>query len=520
MTITSFFDRGRAINGRGDAFVMDGQRWSFDEAYGITCQVAHALASLGLPKETKVAVLSANHPVSWMCVLGLWRAGFTWVPVNPRSSVTEQQQLLHGFDVEVVFFQHYFAPMIEQLREQCPQIRRLVCIDGSVPGCESLPDWIADRPQTPPALVTEIEADDLAAVMPTGGTTGMPKGVMLTHRNLSVSVANSIINNHYESQEPIVNLAAAPMTHSAGFLSLPASARGGTVVVLSKPDPVALLDAIEQHRITEFFLPPTVIYRLLEIPGIQTRDFSSLRYFMYGAAPMSVEKLKQALIVFGPVMLQGYGQTEAPGGISAMRPSDHFVDGKVAPDERLLSCGRPSVLNALAIMDEGGNILPSGGSGEICIRGDIVMKGYYKQSDKTAETIIDGWLHTGDVGHLDAEGFLHITDRKRDMIISGGFNVYPSEVEQVLWTHHAVLDCAVIGVPDENWGEAVKAVVELKPQAQASVEELIALCKEKLGSVKAPKSVDFVLTLPRSAVGKVLKKEIREPYWRDVERRI
>jgi acyl-CoA synthetase (AMP-forming)/AMP-acid ligase II len=193
-----------------------------------------------------------------------------------------------------------------------------------------------------------------------------------------------------------------------------------------------------------------------------------------------------------------------------MRPSDHFVDGKVAPDDRLLSCGRPSVLNALAIMDEGGNILPSGGSGEICIRGDIVMKGYYKQPDKTAETIIDGWLHTCDVGHLDAEGFLHITDRKRDMIISGGFNIYPSEVEQVLWTHHAVLDCAVIGIPDENWGEAVKAVAELKPQAQASVEELIALCKEKLGSVKAPKSVDFVLTLPRSAVGKVLKKEIRE----------
>lgn len=518
MAIFDFFDRGCSLNGQATAFVMDGQRWSFNEAQGITYRVANALASLGLPKETKAAVLSANHPVSWMCVIGLWRAGFAWVPVNPRSSVQEQQQLLDGFDVEVLFFQQDFAPVVVQLREHCPTLRRLVCIDGSEPGCESLPAWIADQPKTPPMVA--CDPDELAAIMPTGGTTGLPKGVMLTHRNLSVSVANAIINNHYDPQASIVNLAAAPMTHSAGFLSLPASARGGTVVVLTKPDPAALLDTIEQHRVTEFFLPPTVIYRLLEMPNIRQRDFSSLRYFMYGAAPMSIEKLKQALTVFGPVMLQGYGQSEAPGGIAAMRPGDHFVDGNVASNERLSACGRPSVLNALAIMDDEGRALPQGHSGEICVRGDIVMKGYYKQPDKTADTIVDGWLHTGDVGHLDAEGFLHITDRKRDMIISGGFNVYPSEVEQVLWTHPAVLDCAVIGVPDDNWGEAVKAVIELKAEAQASAEELIALCKERLGPVKAPKSVDFVASLPRSPVGKVLKKELRETYWRDVARRI
>ncbi|HCE6396357.1 MULTISPECIES: AMP-binding protein [Pseudomonas aeruginosa group] len=518
MAITDFFDRGRNLNGEADAFVMGDQRWSFDEAYAISCQVAQAASGLGLAEGSKTAVLSANHPLSWICVLGLWRAGFTWVPVNPRSSVEEQQQLLQSFDVELLLFQRDFLPVVEQLREQCPQLRKLICLDDNVAGCEALPDWIAGQPQTPPAIT--CEPDDLAAIMPTGGTTGIPKGVMLTHRNLGVSVAFSIINNHYEPQESIVNLAAAPMTHSAGFLTLPASARGGTVVVLTKPDPEALLDAIERHRVTEFFLPPTVIYRLLEMPGIRQRDFSSLRYFMYGAAPMSVEKLKQALSVFGPVMLQGYGQTEAPGAIASLRPSDHFVDGAVAADERLSACGRPSVLNALAIMDETGGILPKGTSGEICIRGDIVMKGYYKQPDKTAETIIDGWLHTGDIGHLDAEGLLHITDRKRDMIISGGFNVYPSEVEQVLWTHPAVLDCAVIGVPDEQWGEAVKAVVELKPGEHATTEELITLCKTRLGSVKAPKSVDFVAVLPRSPVGKVLKKEIREPYWRAAQRHI
>ena len=518
MAIIDFFDRGRTLNGQGAAFIMEGQRWSFDEAYGITCQVAHALLDLGLAKEAKAAVLSGNHPVSWMCVLGLWRAGMAWVPLNPRSNVPEQQQLLHGFDVEVLFFQQAFAPVVEQLRAQCPQLKKLVCIDGAAPDAESLPAWIAERPRTAPPV--HSDPGDLAALMPTGGTTGLPKGVMLTHRNLSVSMGFSIINNHYAPHERIVNLAAAPMTHTAGYLTLPASARGGTVVVLTKPDATVLLDAIEQHRVTEFFLPPTVIYRLLEMPGIRERDFSSLRYLMYGAAPMSVQRLKQALAVFGPVMLQGYGQTEAPGAISALRPGDHFVDGQIASNERLSACGLPSVLNALAIMDAEGRPLPVGSTGEICVRGDIVMKGYYKQPDKTAETIIDGWLHTGDVGHLDQEGFLHITDRKRDVIISGGFNVYPSEVEQVLWTHAAVLDCAVIGVPDERWGEAVKAVVELKPGAQASAEELIALCKEKLGSVKAPKSVDFVGTLPRSLVGKVLKKDIREPYWRGVTRRI
>jgi acyl-CoA synthetase (AMP-forming)/AMP-acid ligase II len=518
MAMADFFDRGHALNPQATAYIMGDERWTFAEAFATSCQVAHALLGLGRPAETKTAVLSANHPVSWMCVLGLWRAGFAWVPVNPRSSDEEQQALLNEFDVEVLFFQKSFAPLVERLRGSCPRLTTLVCTDGELPWAKSLSAWCADKPRSAPP--TAPQADQLAALVPTGGTTGRPKGVMLTHRNLAVSMATSIINNHYAPQQPIVNLAAAPMTHTAGFLSIPASTRGGTVVVLTRPDPATLLEAIEKHRITEFFLPPTVIYRLLETPGIEQRDFSSLRYLMYGAAPMSVEKLKQALALFGPILLQGYGQSEAPGGISCLRPGDHFVDGRIASDERLSSCGLPSVLNALAIMDEHGQALPPGATGEICIRGEIVMKGYYKQPEKTAETIVNGWLHTGDVGSVDAEGFLHITDRKRDMIISGGFNVYPSELEQLLWTHPSVLDCAVIGVPDADWGEAVKAVVELKPGCQATAGELIALCKERLGSVKAPKSVDFVPTLPRSPAGKVLKKDLREPYWRHVGRRI
>jgi acyl-CoA synthetase (AMP-forming)/AMP-acid ligase II len=518
MAIIDFFDRGRSLNPRGTAFVMDGQRWSFQESYDVTCQVAQALVADGTRKGSHGAVLAGNHPQAWMCVLGLWRAGLAWVPLNPRSGADESVELVNGFDVEVLFFQKAYAAVVAQLQAACPGLRKLVCIDGQVEGALSLPTWIAAQPATPPRV--RYEAEDLVAIMPTGGTTGLPKGVMQTHRNLGLSLVNGIINNHYPTGEPIVNLAAAPMTHTAGFLSLSASARGGTVVVLGKPDPVSLLDAIEQHRVTELFLPPTVIYRLLETPGIEKRDFSSLRYLMYGAAPMALEKLRRAIEVFGPVMFQGYGQTEAPGSIAFLRTGDHFIDGKIAPDSRLSACGLPAVTHSLAIMDEQGQPLPQGQSGEICVSGDIVMKGYYKQPEKTAEAIIDGWLHTGDIGHLDEEGYLHITDRKKDMIISGGFNVYPSEVEQVLWTHPAVLDCAVIGVPDETWGEAVKAVVELKADASVDAATLIALCKEKLGSVKAPKTVDFIPALPRSAVGKVLKKDLRETYWRQTSRRI
>jgi acyl-CoA synthetase (AMP-forming)/AMP-acid ligase II len=518
MAMADFFDRGHALNPQAIAYIMGEEQWTFAHAHGTSCQVAHALLGLGLPAESKVAVLSANHPVSWMCVLGLWRAAFAWVPVNPRSSDDEQQALLVDFDVDVLFFQTAFAPLVEKLRGACPKITTFICIDGEFPWAKSLTAWSGDKPRTAPDVTPQ--ADQLAALVATGGTTGRPKGVMTTHRNIAVSMANALINNHYGPQQPIVNLAAAPMTHTAGFLSIPASARGGTVVVLTRPDPASLLDAIEKHGVTEFFLPPTVIYRLLETPGIEKRNLSSLRYLMYGAAPMAVEKLKQALTLFGPILLQGYGQSEAPGAISCLRPGDHFVDGKIASDERLSSCGLPSVLNALAIMDEQGNSLPRGTAGEICIRGEIVMKGYYKQPEKTAETIVSGWLHTGDIGSLDAEGFLHITDRKRDLIITGGFNVFPGEVEQVLWQHASVLDCAVIGVPDADWGEAVKAVVELKAGCQPNADELIAFCKAKLGSVKAPKSVDFIQTLPRSPVGKVLKKDLREPYWRNAGRRI
>ena len=235
---------------------------------------------------------------------------------------------------------------------------------------------------------------------------------------------------------------------------------------------------------------------------------------------MAIDKLRQCLKIFGPVMAQCFGQAESPMFCALLTAEDHNVIGDPAREHRLASCGRPALLTPMAIMDDDGNIMPRGEHGEIVVRGNLVMKGYYKNPEATAEVSQFGWHHTGDIGYLDDEGYLYIVDRKKDMIISGGFNVYPSEVEQVIWSHPAVQDCAVIGVPDEKWGEAIKAVIELKPDATVEPEAIIALCKENLGSVKAPKTVDFWDELPRSPVGKVRKKDIRDTFWQGQARRI
>jgi acyl-CoA synthetase (AMP-forming)/AMP-acid ligase II len=518
MAIIDFFDRGWDMGGDAVAYIQDDRAYTFDEVGALSCRIANRLIELGLPKETKGAVWAGNDVTAWACTLGLWRANMAWIPVNPRNAADDNRYLLDAFDCEVLFFQHAFSETIATLRPTLPKIKHWICIDADLPDALGLAQWCAAQPAIKPAIVAGL--DDVFIIMPTGGTTGAPKGVMNTHRAAQTTFVHFMLTCTYRSGARPVNLAAAPMTHTAGLLSLPCTAQGGTVVVLAKPDPMLLVQAIGRHRVTEFFLPPTVIYALLEAPGIEKVDFSSVRYLLYGAAPMSVEKLKKAITLWGPVLAESYGQSEAMGSIATLRADEHMVDGQVASDERLASVGRPNPLVRVEIMDDQNRILPRGETGEICVRGDLIMKGYYKAPDKTAETIIDGWLHTGDIGHIDADGYLHLTDRKKDMIITGGFNVYPATVEQVIWGHPAVQDCAVIGVPDPKWGEAVKAVVELAPGQTATAEEIIALCKDQLGSVMAPKTVDFMASLPRSPVGKVLKKDLRAAYWQGHDKKI
>lgn len=352
-------------------------------------------------------------------------------------------------------------------------------------------------------------------IVGTGGTTGRPKGVMLTGTNIETMTALTLMSYPWpERPARPTYLALAPLTHAAGVLCFPVLASGGSVVIMRTPDVAGFLDLVASERVTHTFLPPTLIYMVLDHPALATTDLSSLQCFWYGAAPMSSRRLEEALTRIGPVMAQLFGQTEAPMMISTMAPRDHFrADGSIA-HERLSSAGRPAPLVTVSIMGEEGALLPPGERGEIVVRSSLVMRGYYKNPEATAEASAYGWHHTGDIGFLSTEpgdeGFLHIVDRAKDMVITGGFNVYSTEVEQALMAHPAVADCAVVGLPDEKWGERLTAVLQLRPGQSVAPEEVQAFVKDRIGSVKTPKQIEVWEDLPRSKVGKVLKTEIKQ----------
>ena len=341
----------------------------------------------------------------------------------------------------------------------------------------------------------------------TGGTTGQPKGVLLTGHNIETMTALTLMGYPFDGRP--VYLALAPLTHAAGVLCFPIMTLGGEIVIMPAPDLAGFLSLIGQHRVTHAFLPPTLVYLLLDQPGLAAADLTSLQCLWYGAAPMSAARLEQAIRAIGPVMGQLFGQTEAPMMISSMAPADHLhADGTLAT-ERFTSAGRPGPLVTVAIMDDEGRLLPAGERGEIVVRGPLVMAGYYQDLVASAEAARHGWHHTGDIGYLDEDNYLYIVDRAKDMIITGGFNVYSAEVEQAVLAHPAVLDCAVVGLPDDKWGERVTAVVQAHPGHEVPGDDLRAFVKGRLGSVKTPKQVEVWADLPRSRVGKVLKSEVR-----------
>jgi len=483
---------------------MNGLDLSYGEVQSLSYRIARALQRDGVAPGEKIAIISGNDPVAFSCIFGISRAACVWCPINPRNEAAENLFLLDAFDCTVLIFHSNYAGLFEQIRTELPKLKTAICLDKSHELAPGLDGWLGDVSGD---KIEIAPVDDIAAIAGTGGTTGKPKGVMLSGHNLEAMSAITLMSYPF-GQRPVY-LALAPLTHAAGVLCFPIMTLGGRVVIMPKPDLAECLALIGEYRVTHTFLPPTLIYMLLEHPKLATADLSSLQCFWYGAAPISSVKLEEALKKFGPVMAQLFGQTEAPMMISTMAPADHFLpDGGIAR-HRLASAGRPSPLVTLAIMDETGAMLPAGARGEIVVRGPLVMPGYYKNPSATAEVSAHGWHHTGDIGYLDEENFLYIVDRAKDMIITGGFNVYSVEVEQALLAHEAVLDCAVIGLPDEKWGERVAAVVQLREGRSASPAELTAFVKSRIGSVKAPKQVETWPDLPRSKVGKVLKKEIR-----------
>ncbi|MEV4890214.1 AMP-binding protein [Nonomuraea sp. NPDC055795] len=488
--------------------LADGSRsWTYGEIDELSHRVASALRAHG--PGARVAVLSENDPVAFACQLGVLRAGAAYVPLNVRSRPHELAALLTMTGCDTLFYQGTLAAEAELILAGLPKEPPAVAIGAGRARDPLLDAWMGPAGVRCPPPPADREAP--AWIMGTGGTTGAPKAVVLPRRSIFTMALG--LAAHMPEERP-VQIAAAPLTHAAGGLTFPLLLQGGTTVVHQGVDPGAILESIERDRVTRLFLPPTAIYALLAHPSVREHDYSTLRYFLYGAAPMSVDRLREALEVFGPVMAQFYGQGEAPTICTWLGPGDH-AEAIADPGKagRLASCGRPSLVARVAILDREGRHLPPGRIGEIAVRTELRMSGYLDAPEATAEIDRgDGWQGTGDVGHADEDGFVYIVDRLRDLIITGGFNVFPSEVEQVLWGHPAVGDCAVIGVPDDRWGEAVTAVVELKRGASVEEAELIGLCRDALGGVKAPKRVIF-RDLPRSPVGKVLKKDLRAEYW-------
>jgi acyl-CoA synthetase (AMP-forming)/AMP-acid ligase II len=515
MLMIELFDKGVEQAGDRPFLIEDRNTLTYREVQNTSYRIANALRRAGVLIGARVAVYSHNTNIAFECVIGTLRAGCVWVSANTRNTVDETAYVLNNTETQVLFFSAAHLDAVRRFLPSCPTIQRCFCFDSDdspFPSLASLLEGVSDQWQEP-----ELGRDDVVTLFSSGGTTGAPKGVMMT--NLAwASLAANLRCLQYHSAP--VHLVAAPMTHAAGGFVLALCAMGTTNVMLSSFEPAAVMAAIERHSVTHLFLPPTAIYRMLAHPDVHKYDYSSLRYFIYAGAPMAPEKIKEAIATFGPVMATGFGQTEAGLNVTYFSPEEHIQALDRGEERQLLSCGRAAPFSRIEIMNDDGQLLPQGEIGEIVIHSNQTMKGYWNNPEETARAHAFAWLHTGDLGYKDADGWVFIVDRKRDMIISGGFNIFPSEIEKTVINHPAVEDCIVVGVPDDDWGEAVTAVVQLKRGIEITASELTAFCRERLGGIRTPKKFEFWTELPQSAVGKSLRRKVREHFWKSHSRRI
>jgi acyl-CoA synthetase (AMP-forming)/AMP-acid ligase II len=496
---------------------QDGRSLTYRQVAELSHRIANGLRAAGIGADSQVGLLSGNNLFTMVAILGIVRSDGVWLPVNARNSAAENANILAQGGCTFLFIDSAFLEQLAVLKEAMPNLENIICIDRDAGDIKSLESWASSQSSMP--HFNKAGPDDVVAIRGTGGTTGLPKGVLVTHRVYQAMMANWFAAMPVSS--PPVHLVVAPLSHAAGAVAFATMAYGGVNVISRSAKPEDIFEAIGQFAVTQLFLPPTVIYKLLAHPNVRRGNYKSLKYFVYSAAPMSVSKLLDAIDAFGPVMVQCYGQAEAPFICTCLTVDDHLKilsDGSLK--HRLSSVGRSSPFVQVAVMGEDGNLLEPGARGELVVKGDLVMKGYFKEPAKTVAAKKHGWLRTGDVGYMDEDGYFYIVDRLKDLIVSGGFNIAPGEIEQVLWTMDAVNDCAVIGVPDPVWGESIKAIVELKPGVSWDLEKALNICREKLGKMKTPRSIEVWESLPRSAVGKVLKREIREQYWKDRPRQV
>jgi acyl-CoA synthetase (AMP-forming)/AMP-acid ligase II len=483
-------------------------------------QLAAALHRLGVARGHHVAILMHNCPEMLEAIYACFKLGCAAVPINFRLHPKEYAFIIDHSEATAVIISPEFNEPLLEIHEQIASAQHQITLAGSSGKLLDYEALLAR--ETGEWEDVDVEPDDPAWLFYTSGTTGMPKGAMLTHRNLLAMTMSFYADICRGFGPDDVILHAAPLSHGSGLWALPNIAKAAKNVILESRsfDAEQVLALIQEHRVTNMFCAPTMVKLMIDSPLVGKYDHRSLKALCCGGGPMMVADIRKAIETFGPVLLQLYGQGESPMTITCLPQWGHILNGSERQLKRLSSAGIPRTDVEVKVFDQEDREVPTSEVGEIVTRSDVVMKGYWRNLEATAKTLRNGWLHTGDVGQMDEDGYVFLLDRSKDMIVSGGENIYPREVEEVLARHPAVREVVVIGVPDAEWGEAIKAVVSLREGSSATAGELIAFSKEHIASYKKPKSVDFVDELPKNSYGKLLKRELRAKYWQDADRKI
>lgn len=477
-------------------------------------RLCHALIQQGIEKGDRVALLLPNCPEFFELYFGLGRAGAVAVPLNYRLTPREMVQLLRHAQPSLWIAHAQYLDQVTAVQQELPELTRLVVLGGTHSGAETYESLIESG--SPAPFAPRAGGSDPFALFYTSGTTGLPKGAVVSHGNLEANCWNQFLAD--QSRQDDINLVATPVYHmGAVFMAMTYLMLGCTQVILKQFEAGAWLQTLEEQRATVSLLIPTMLNSILNHPDFERRDRSSLRLIFYGGGPMPLAVLERALRSLGCGFTQGYGLTETLEA-TFLVAADHVIDGTEAQRRRLASAGREALGAEVRIVDDTGRDLPPGEVGEVLIRSRSVIQGYWNDPAATAEAIRDGWFHTGDMGYLDEDRYLFIVDRKKDVIVSGGVNIYSKEVEEVLYAHPAILEAAVIGLPDEHWGEVVTAIVALRPGESAGAGEIIEYCRSQLAGFKKPREVFFVDALPKNPSGKILKRELRRMVLEQPER--
>lgn len=485
-------------------------------------RLAHALQALGLQRGDRIAIVAPNRPDIVVAECAFYKLGLVKVALNSRLSPQELADALDNAEPAACLVGPSHRPMVQPLRERLPSLRHAIawdCTEADL--ANGWLDGAALMAQAPPTHIhAELAADDLAVLHYTSGSTGKLKAAMQTMGNRMTSL-RKVIMGRMQSNGNDVMLLVGPITHASGMFIQPMLFQGVTILLLDRFQPAELLAAIEKHRVTMTFMVPAMIHALLAEPSLKNRDLSSLRLLSYGAAPMSPARIREAWAAFGPVLAQGYGAGETTGGVVNLSIADHARAISGEKPELLASCGRAVCESELQVLDDESRPVQGDAIGEICVRGPDVFAGYWRAPELSQDAIdAQGWLRTGDLARIDSEGYIYIVDRRKAMLVSGGFNIYPSEIEAALAQHPAIYEVCVVGVPDDHWGEVVKAVVVLRQGQQVNEEDVIAFCKDRLADFKKPRSVDFVNELPKNSNGKLSRKDVRERYWHGRDRKV